>query len=152
MLWQDVLVARRAEPAQIAGAVGDAFAVPAADVVVVDDLQETLTRVTAQMPLLVQRTFTAGEFSMLLSLYVLNGDTERQVATPQATLLALRRIADSLHSDILVSDETTLGDEPWLLAQPGGSVEQVLLDSDAMARDEYRVIRRVAPVRAPVPA
>lgn len=152
MLWQDVLVARRQGHALIAAATAGAFDVPPESVVVVNDLEETLIRVTPLTGLLVLRTMTGGDFPMLLSVFVLDRLIEQRLADRTVALAHLQRLSRALGEDLLFSDETTPGDEEELLVQPQGTVERVLLNASDLDRDEYRIVRREAPVAVPIPA
>jgi len=151
MLWQDVLVARRQEHARIAAATAEAFAIAPQDVVVVNDLEETLVRVTPSTRLLVQRTLTGGDFPMLLSVYVLDRLIEQRLADRIVAMAHLQRLSQALGAALLVSDETPPGDEEELLIQPQGTVERILLNAGDLDRDEYRIARGLASVAARIP-
>ena len=152
MLWQDVLVAQRANDASIVAATAAAFGLPSADVAVVDDLEEMLTRVAPATRLLVQRTMTGGDFPMLLSIYVLDRLIEQRLADLPVGLAHVQRLARMLGADLLISDATTPGDEEGLLVRPQGTVERVLLDAGGLDRDVYRIVRWETPIRTPIPA
>ncbi len=136
MIWEDVLLPRWFEAPDLARAFGDALHLDPQQVMVVDEAADAVGRVTEMTPLLLQRTPVAGEFCLHVAAFPRQADLARI-----DEWAVLRTICSQLHAACLIPDDG-FADSTWLEMQADGTIERVMLDADALDRDEYYIVRR----------
>ena len=128
MIWQDLFVARRVPDAELAQGIGIVFGVSVARIQVVDEIMDD-TR-TEGDAVLVEREYVAGEFKMRLAVYLIG------VPPPADDVPQVVALSRALDAPCLMSDDS-LDPLRWILIMPDGQVSIVMLDGDALDRDEY---------------
>ena len=134
MNWQDFVIERGVEPADLAAEVAKAFGVEAGDVYVVESIENA----PAGAPVIVETTPVAGDFQCLLSFYV-----EEKLADKDPLEVA-RRLCSALKTQVLLPDSSP---NPYgmILIDHGLMARLVTLDPDSLDnREEYRLSTQVS--------
>ena len=148
MLWEDMLLGRWVPKHDLIVALAAAFTLTPVQIVVVDDAQEAPELVGPNTALLGERTRTAGDFPLSLSLYPRTAEL-RRLQGDRVELSIIQRVAAALQPPILIG-AGELGDEQWMVVQPDGSVMSALLDGAALDDDRYVLRGTRSPAAASV--
>lgn len=127
-MWEELHLGRLAGIDEIQIALGEALGIASDTIKVVDDLADAPLPPDPAIRLLVERYAYPGEFPMRLSCNAFD--------VPSVDgLTVVRRICAVLQTTCLIGDDSP---DPlaWLRLTPDGTVEHVLVDGDALERDE----------------
>jgi hypothetical protein len=131
MMWEELYLGRLAGIDEIQIALGKALGIAPGTIRVVDDLAEAPLPHDPATRLLVERYVYPGEFPMRLSCNVFD------VPAVDA-LTVVRKVCTALQTTCLIGDDSP-DDSVWLRVALDGTVERVLVDDEALERDELRV-------------
>jgi hypothetical protein len=131
MMWEELNLGRLANEAEIKRALATALGIMPDTIVVVEGLPKAFSPPGAR--LLVERYVYPGQFPMRLSCNAFD------VPAVDA-LTVIRKVCAALQTMCLVGDNSP---DPlsWLRVTPDGAVERVLVDEDALERDELRIVQ-----------
>ena len=139
MIWEDVLIGCPVDTPRLQDALAATFSVPAEQVCVVDDIEDSLTLMQPTAALLVQRTpLDGGEFPVLASIYVRDDRLSQQASQSEEAVRLARRLSAELACDCLISDDD-INPYTMLRVRPTGEIDAVTLEADALDQDQYVV-------------
>ena len=131
MMWEELNLGRPADEAEIKRALGAALGIRPDTIVVVDGLPKAFSPPGAR--LLVERYVYPGPFPMRLSCNAFD--------VPAVDALAvIRKVCLALQTTCLVGDDSP---DPlaWVRVTPDGAIARVLVDEEALERDELRIVQ-----------
>lgn len=135
MLWQELEVSGDLSDGDLIGAWSKILDIDPDGVRVVDTMEDAPSISEARARIVLERWRQSGQFPLHVVIYVRGADLEERVSEPNAGLDVVRRFCSAVKSDCLLSD----GDvNPYtmLLVRRTGEVSSVVLDGDALDRDE----------------
>lgn len=138
MVWQDIIVDRMLTDDEIISAISYLFSVPRADVLVIGDTAELLTKFRDNIQVICERQPTKGEFPMMLSIIPRSDETERFAKEGNDELL-IGQFCGILSCKCLASD-ASIAPYSWLLIEGAGEARLVELNAERLDQDESEYI------------
>jgi hypothetical protein len=151
MLWEEILLSRSVDDAELLQALSAALGVPRDSVLVVATMADAPPPGKHTRCVVVERTPTRGDFVLQLSIYVFDQALLDRLGHADQALAAVRQICAVLECDGLISDDS-LSPTTWLRIRSSGSMDTISLDGERLDDDEYVLTfgpeKRQAPLRA----
>jgi hypothetical protein len=146
MLWEEIEVSRAPHDDALLCALSSVFGVSPGAVAIVESLEDAAAVDDPSITILVERWRQGGEFPLHVRVYLRGPDPRAAVSDQEASLGYVKRLSHELDSTCLIADGS-VNPYSMLLVRPTGDVTTVLLDSDALERDEYVIAVPVLRVR-----
>ncbi len=145
MIWTTMLIDRALTDADLIAGVSAVFGVHSTEIGVVEVIGPKSFMELGDVAIVIERRAVAGEFRQIVNYRFRRDAIIREFGNKDATLAAAKRLCAAWSRRCLIEDDES-DVTRWRLVLPDGSTESVILDSDALDRDEFMIDRPGVPV------
>jgi hypothetical protein len=128
MIWQDLMLDRWVDEADLQVAAAAAFRVPATAVAIADDAEQLATTVPSARVVL-ERTRQHRDFPLQILVVLRDDELAQRLDGFDGALQVARKLADQLNATVVFA-EGPLSPSAWVRVHPHGRVDVVSLDVD----------------------
>lgn len=128
MIWQDLLLDRWVDEAELRAAAATAFLAPISAVTVTDDAEQ-LAATTPSARVILERVRQYRDFPLQILVAICDDELVQRLDGFDGVLRVVRELAGHLHTTVLFA-EGPLTPSEWVRVRPTGDVDVVSLDVD----------------------